>query len=594
MNELLLVPYPRRYSRITGSYKVSEELEEWIHGYRLGSPLINEINHRTVGGRMHPDGFRITIECRGVSVESRREVGLFYALQLLKQLLRHYPDGEIPCARIEDWPDNSIRSVMLDVSRTRVPTMETLFELVDLWAEWRYNELQLYVEHTFAYSRHRKVWQDSSPLTPDEVVRLSRYCRERGITLTPNQNSLGHMERWLCHDDYKHLAECPEGFVDPWGVFRPASSTISPVLPEIPDFMAELYDELLPCFEGEYLNIGGDEPYELGSGRSSSVREQLGIDGLYLEYLLKLHRIAAARGRKLQVYGDIIAQHPAILKKLPKEMVVLAWGYEDAHPFEEEVSRLSRAKIPFYICTGTSAWNSIGGRWENARANIENGARMASRYSASGFMITEWGDNGHWQQFPVPLVGFLFGACASWNLEEASRFDPVTYVATHLFSGSTATAEGYMKLQEVWAVSGVHLHNGSLPAFLLLDPLFPYYREEFKQFKGYTFEGELSLIQQAIELIEGDTSDVDPGVKEELLFTAKLLRHGCQLGAAQLSTPDLIVAGIPEARRTELANELEPLIDDYRRLWVRRSRPGGLAESAGRLEALRNSYTESL
>jgi hypothetical protein len=33
---------------------------------------------------------------------------------------------------------------MLDVSRDRVPTMATLFHLVDLLAEWKINQLQLY------------------------------------------------------------------------------------------------------------------------------------------------------------------------------------------------------------------------------------------------------------------------------------------------------------------------------------------------------------------------------------------------------------------------------------------------------------------
>jgi hypothetical protein len=42
--------------------------------------------------------------------------------------------------------------------------------------------------------------------------------------------------------------------------------------------------------------------------------------------------------------------------------------------------------------------------------------------------------------------------------------------------------------------------------------------------------------------------------------------------------------------RKRLAEELGPIIEDYRRLWLRRSRPGGLAHSAGRLERLLALY----
>ena len=67
---------------------------------------------------------------------------------------------------------------MLDVSRCKVPTMECLFDLIDLLSELRFNELQLYVEHTFAFREHQTVWKDSSPLTAEEIREIDCYCKE--------------------------------------------------------------------------------------------------------------------------------------------------------------------------------------------------------------------------------------------------------------------------------------------------------------------------------------------------------------------------------------------------------------------------------
>ena len=53
--------------------------------------------------------------------------------------------------KITDWPDYPQRGVMLDISRDKVPSMETLYQLIDLLASWKINQLQLYTEHTFAY-----------------------------------------------------------------------------------------------------------------------------------------------------------------------------------------------------------------------------------------------------------------------------------------------------------------------------------------------------------------------------------------------------------------------------------------------------------
>ena len=55
---------------------------------------------------------------------------------------------------------------MLDISRDKVPTMPTLFALVDRLAEWKINQLQLYIEHTFAYRGHEEVWRNADPMTP--------------------------------------------------------------------------------------------------------------------------------------------------------------------------------------------------------------------------------------------------------------------------------------------------------------------------------------------------------------------------------------------------------------------------------------------
>ena len=52
---------------------------------------------------------------------------------------------------------------MLDISRCKVPTMDSIFELIDLLSLLRFNELQLYIEHTFAFRDHEKVWKNFSP-----------------------------------------------------------------------------------------------------------------------------------------------------------------------------------------------------------------------------------------------------------------------------------------------------------------------------------------------------------------------------------------------------------------------------------------------
>lgn len=142
------------------------------------------------------------------------------------------------------------RSFMLDIARDRVPTTETLHWLVDVLQRFGYTQLELYMEHTFAYPGHEVVWEHASPMTAEEMTALDAYCAERGIDLVPNQNVFGHMERWLQHPQYRERAEGPDA---------EHPSTLAATEENI-DLAQELLEALTATCRTKAVNIGGDEP----------------------------------------------------------------------------------------------------------------------------------------------------------------------------------------------------------------------------------------------------------------------------------------------------------------------------------------------
>ena len=161
----------------------------------------------------HSEAYRLTTGTDSVRIEAKTSAGTFRGLSTLAQLIEQAEGEKIAGIYIEDQPELNRRGFMLDISRCKVPTMKELFALIDLIARLGYNELQLYVEHTFAFKDHQTIWKNASPLTAAEIQQIDKYCQERFIELVPNLNSFGHFERWLCHDKYKHMAECPDGFI---------------------------------------------------------------------------------------------------------------------------------------------------------------------------------------------------------------------------------------------------------------------------------------------------------------------------------------------------------------------------------------------
>ena len=52
------------------------------------------------------------------------------------------------------------------------PQPSLVLDLIRALGQLRVNQLQLYVEHTFAFAGHEEAWQEASPLTPAEIRAL--------------------------------------------------------------------------------------------------------------------------------------------------------------------------------------------------------------------------------------------------------------------------------------------------------------------------------------------------------------------------------------------------------------------------------------
>ena len=360
-----------------------------------------------------PEYYTLTIDSSGIHLTSPELAGLRAAIATLRQLLRQH-GYRLPCLKIRDWPDFPRRGFMLDVSRGRVPNLATLLDLADRLADFKINELQLYTEHTFAYQKYKPVWQSWGALTAAEIRVLDAHCQWLGIDLVPNQNSFGHLREWLAYPPLAPLGEVAAPYEGANGEFLRYPSTLAPNHPGTLPFVCGLFDELLPNFSSRFFNVGCDETWDLGRGQSRAECERLGKGRVYVDFLLKIHAEVTARGRTMMFWGDIILNHPELIPDLPKDAIALNWGYEADHPFQKEAALFARAKIPFYVCPGTSTWMTLIGKHDNAFTNLRRAAAAGRQHGAIGYLITDWGDGGHPQPLAVSWPPLVAGAALSW------------------------------------------------------------------------------------------------------------------------------------------------------------------------------------
>lgn len=524
-----------------------------------------------------PQSYQIEIMERQILIEAGDDAGLSYAQQIIEQIREQSGEEGLPCCLIKDQPDFLKRGYMLDVSRDRVPTMAHLFHLVDLLAKLRYNELQLYTEHTFAYSKHKTVWANASPITADEIRILDDYCGERLIELVPNQNSFGHMERWLKHAGYHHLAECPEGFIHPLSGRKPCGSVLKPSDGTLA-FLDGLYAELLPNFASQRFNIGGDEPWDLGQGWSAGLVQEHGKHAVYSAFLKRICELAERHGRQPMVWADVLLEHPEFIDELPAAVTPILWGYEADHPFEEQTAILARLGRPYYIAPGDSTWNSFTGRHATMVANVQAAASAGLKNGASGFLMTHWGDNGHLQPWVTSLPGLVVAGLVAWNAAAFKPSELAEQLGFLVLGDVTGRVAGLLlEMADVDKCLPLKIHNQSfLSASLRLSHSI--LGERLQTCEAHHFELVLekcSAWSVALGGIEADSIS-DSRILDELRL---------EIGLIELAAKRCLAVKVGLKISSE-ALGLDELIKRYEEVWRGRSREGGLNDSAHQLRVL--------
>jgi hexosaminidase len=528
-----------------------------------------------------PQRYVLRIRPDEIAIQASTPMGFAFAVRTLAQL-RVQCGVFLPCLDIDDWPDIPTRGVLLDISRDKVPTLRTLREIIDRLASLKLNQIQLYMEHTFAYRGHRRVWRGASPLTAAEVRRLDAYCRERFIELVPCQNSLGHMERWLRHPRYAPLAEATGPWRSPFGDIRTTRATLCPTDSRSSALVAKLLDELLPCFSSKLVNVNCDEPFELGQGRSAGACRRRGVDAVFAEYVRKLHGMARRRGRRMMMWADMIDRHPRLLRLLPRDIILLEWGYEADHPFDRRCREIGRAGFEFYVCPGTSSWCSFAGRTAIARENVRRAALAARRTGARGYLITDWGDFGHRQYWPVSLAPIVFGAAAAWNVAGLRNLDWTRAASLFAFGDSSErAAEPWLALGHLNESTGVALPNRTVLFRVMQARL-----DDRGATAGLT-PVAIRSTRRRLSAIARNAAPQSALASAELATTIRVLRHACDRAEWMMRRARGDAAGAV-ARR--LLADIRAIASEHRRLWRARNRLGGLRDSVGHYGRLAAEY----
>lgn len=433
-----LIPKPQEIKYTTGIFKIDHDSNIVLHGgcthcdlvgaqllrgeikKRVGidTKLTKEFNMRTGCIFLNitdgpTEGYKLQVTPENIIIEGADSKGLFYGVQTLRQILRqHY--NEIPAMEISDYPGFKYRGYYFDITRGRVPTLDSLKELCDRLSFYKINQLQLYIEHSFAFRGQSEIWMDKTPITAEEILILDEYCKARKVELVPAMATIGHLYEVLRSESFKGLNELEEVKSYYSWIDRDTHYTLDVSNAESLTLIDGMLKEVLPLFSSNKFNICADETFDLGKGKNKGRAEIEGAGKIYLEFLNKVISIVKKYNRQVMFWGDIMLEHLDYLDEIPNDIIILNWDYSP-DPKEDNIRILSEAGFRQYVCPGVWGWNRLMNQMDFAVKNIKSIIGFGKKYIAEGILITDWGDFGNINLFGTSMPGMAYGAGLSWN-----------------------------------------------------------------------------------------------------------------------------------------------------------------------------------
>ncbi len=336
-------------------------------------------------------------------------------------------------------------SVMLDASRCAVPTVKTMFKMLDYLAIMGYGMAMLYTEDTvelpdrpyFGYMRGR--------YSHSELKEIDDYAFAYGIELIPCLECYGHMDKYLMWSEADEIRDTARVLLArEEATFR---------------FLDTYIGTVSSCFRSRRIHVGMDEANDMGRGRFLDKHGYVPPLQIFNEYMDRLIEITDKYGLTPMMwsdmyfrtsnqnnlfYGEDIEISPETAAAIPKNMELVFWHYGEEPGCDnymlEKHKRLNR-----HIIYASGLWNWCGHFPENnyAMKAMREGLVACRRNGVRETMMTLWGtDNAECDWF-ASLLGLSCFAEISYDKDASTekikaRFEAVSGGSYDIFMAMSA------------------------------------------------------------------------------------------------------------------------------------------------------------
>lgn len=278
---------------------------------------------KTDSSYLYDEGYTIVCSDDTIVVTAKNDVGIFYAVQTLKQIFLQ-SDGVIPSFEIEDYPRFAYRGYLLDCGRYFF-TVDEVKRIVDFIALHKFNvlhwhltedqgwriEIKKYPLLTEKGSKRSHTNFNRKPhggyYTQEDIKEIVAYCHTRNIKVIPEFDVPGHNVAAIACYPYLSCFNRRLDVATHWGVKR---DILCAGKESTYKFVYDVLDELIELFPDKIIHIGGDEAFKerwkICPHCQKAIKENnlSSEDDLQMHFMSKVNEYLKSKGCSSIMWGN--------------------------------------------------------------------------------------------------------------------------------------------------------------------------------------------------------------------------------------------------------------------------------------------------
>lgn len=254
--------------------------------------------------------------------------------------------------------------MMLDSSYEGMMTVDSLKKYIDYMASFGLNMLMLYTEDTYEVTKYPQMGYQRGRYTQAELREIDAYAKEMGVELIGCIQTLGHMSQVVKWADFSDIAE--------------NDALLLPGEPKTYEFIEECIKTISENITSRRIHVGLDETFGLCEGKYKSIHGESDPLEVYTDHVCKVYDICKKYNLEPMMWSDCFFRfsmknpgygiqysatepiNPKILEKVPSDMEMVYWEYEEQSQANYDAIIKAHAPLGGKCIMATAAWTWDG------------------------------------------------------------------------------------------------------------------------------------------------------------------------------------------------------------------------------------------